>query len=103
MDKQYRQGDVLLVKVTSLPHDAEAEKIDDKHIILAYGETTGHAHRLSTAYATAYKWQGNRLIEVHQPSELIHEEHNSINLPPGVYKVVLQREYSPSKISQILD
>lgn len=50
-DKQtiVRQGDVLLIKVTELP--AEAKDITPEgDVILAYGEQTGHCHRIA-AYA----------------------------------------------------
>lgn len=45
MEKQLRQGDVLLVPVTSIPATAKEVTPDNGlPIILAYGETTGHAH-----------------------------------------------------------
>jgi hypothetical protein len=103
MDKHYRQGDVLLVKVGSLPKDAKPEAPDEKNIVLAYGETTGHSHRIAAAYAKAYQWKGDRLIEIKQQAQLVHEEHNAISLEPGIYKVVLQREYTPTAIRQVLD
>jgi hypothetical protein len=102
MNEHFRQGDVLLVRVDTLPQGAKKEQIDDS-IVLAYGETTGHAHRMSAATATAYAWQGDRLIEVHQPTDLTHEEHNPIHLIPGVYKVVRQREYTPERIRRVAD
>lgn len=103
MNKHYRQGDVLLVKVDCVPNDAEAEKIADKQIVLAHGEVTGHSHRISAEHASAYQWEGDRLIKVQEPTDLVHEEHSSINLDPGVYKVVIQREYTPSAIRKVVD
>lgn len=102
MNEHYRQGDVLLVRVASLPLGAEQEKADDS-IVLAYGEVTGHAHRISTAGASAYQWQGDRLIEIREPSDLVHEEHAPIHLKPGVYKLVQQREYTPERIRRVAD
>lgn len=101
-NEHYRQGDVLLVRVDSLPKGCKAEQ-NDKDIVLAWGETTGHSHRISTAYATAYAWQGDRLIEIRKPSDLVHEEHHSIRLVPGIYKLVQQREYTPERIRTVSD
>ena len=102
MNEHYRQGDVLLVRVDSLPKGSKLEK-NEQDIVLAYGETTGHAHRISTAYASAYQWQGDRLIEIRKVSDLTHEEHHSIRLVPGVYKLVQQREYTPERIRTVSD
>jgi hypothetical protein len=103
MGNQFRQGDVFLIRVGSVPMGAAKEKSKDPDIILAHGEATGHAHRISAEAVTSYRWQGDRLIEVTRESDLLHEEHEAIKLPPGVYKVVIQREYTPDGFSQILD
>ena len=42
--KQYRQGDVLLIEVESIPADAVIDLLQDNKAMLAYGEVTGHAH-----------------------------------------------------------
>ena len=42
MTKQYRQGDLLLVKTDKMPNAAKKKKTD----IIIEGEATGHAHRL---------------------------------------------------------
>jgi hypothetical protein len=103
MNEHYRQGDVLLVKVDSVPKGATREKNNEDSIVLAYGETTGHAHRLKATGVLAYQWQGDRLIEVTETSALTHEEHSPITLVPGVYKVVHQREYTPERINRVVD
>ncbi len=90
----FRQGDVLLQRVTKLPEGARPVEWD-KRVVLAYGEVTGHAHAISTQYATMYMWKGDRLLEVKSGAKLVHEEHATIALPEGVYKVIQQREYVP--------
>jgi len=90
----YRQGDVLIQKIDRLPVDAREVEWDDR-VILAYGEVTGHAHALSTAEAKMYSWQGERILEVKPGAKLVHEEHATIVLPEGFYKVIQQREYVP--------
>jgi hypothetical protein len=90
----YRQGDVLLQRIDRLPSDAHPVEWQDR-VILAYGEVTGHAHAISTEHASMYMWKGDRLLEIKTGARLVHEEHSTINLPEGVYKVVQQREYVP--------
>lgn len=41
---QYRQGDVLLERIDRRPKDLKQQDRDKGRVILAYGETTGHAH-----------------------------------------------------------
>lgn len=47
----FRHGDVLLVQVPALPAGAtKADKQGDGRtgVVLAYGEVTGHAHRIES-------------------------------------------------------
>ncbi len=101
MNTQFRQGDVLLVQVGFLPEDASLEPTSvapiKNRIILAEGELTGHAHAVPSAAAAMYQWQGDRLLAVNQATALTHEEHNPIALQPGIYKVVIQRQYDPAR------
>ncbi len=96
----YRQGDVLLQKIDQLPESAQPVEFENREnsenrIVLAYGEVTGHCHALSTATACMYTFLGERLIDVKEGALLRHEEHATIKLPQGVYKVIQQREYVP--------
>jgi len=91
----YRQGDVLVQKIDKLPADARAVECE-KRIILQFGEVTGHAHAISTDTASFFTAKGERYV-VTKPggANLVHEEHGTIFLPEGVYRVVQQREYVP--------
>lgn len=99
MTIQYRQGDVLLVRVAELPADAVPEGHKDR-IILAHGELTGHAHAVSAAAARMYLSAGERLLSVRTETQLVHEEHAPIRLEPGVYRVIRQREYVPGMFAR---
>ena len=90
----YRQGDVLIQRIEKLPENAVPVEWEDR-VVLAYGEVTGHAHAISTNHASMYSWQGERLLLIKAGAQLVHEEHATIPLPEGVYKVVQQREYVP--------
>ena len=103
MNKHYRQGDVVLVEVDSLPAGA-AKESDGNEVVLAWGEVTGHSHRLQAPEGVAYfALSGTNYFEIKHPSQLVHEEHDAIALSPGFYKVVRQREYTPERIVRVID
>lgn len=103
-----RQGDVLLIQVDEIPSDATACEIYGD-VILAYGEVTGHAHRLAPEkvrpFAKGGVWEpsAERFIQALEGAQLLHEEHSTIALPAGKYRVIQQREYSPSEIRAVAD
>jgi hypothetical protein len=119
MSKRFliRHGDVLVMSVDSIPADAVA----DGKMILAEGEVTGHAHRLKRCnqtiqdrvsnlaagapYAQRFIKGLDMFLQVLDDAgvDLVHEEHKTIHIPTGTYKVVIQREYSPSEIRKVVD
>lgn len=114
--KTFRQGDVLLVKVSGVfskgvPADAKDVTPKDR-IVLAYGEVTGHAHAVypetkdGKTVMPAKLWDAGaeRFLQVLEKTALKHEEHTAVDLAPGVYKVVRQREYvAPDINRQVAD
>jgi hypothetical protein len=106
----FRQGDVLLTLVAALPSGAK-DVTPDNRIVLAHGEVTGHAHAVyepltkDAPKGKARMWDAGaeRFLQVVEHTALKHEEHAAIPLPPGVYKVTQQREYSPSEIRNVAD
>jgi hypothetical protein len=88
----YRQGDIVIRQIPRLPSGVERQV----SAILAYGERTGHTHRLD---GRGQVWrQDTRLyLKLEQPSRVVHDEHGPVTLPPGVYEVVGQREYVSSE------
>ena len=100
----FRQGDVLLRKVKSIPADAVATEKKDR-IVLAYGEVTGHSHAITKLdnVDVFVKGDGTMYLRVKAETALQHEEHAAITLPPGNYKRVLQREYSPAGLRNVAD
>jgi hypothetical protein len=101
MTEMYRQGDVLLVKA-AMPKGAKKQVVD-KRIVLAWGETSGHAHAIDALSADLYVSGPDRFIMVKPGAQLVHEEHASIALTPGSYKVVQQREFMPAGIRAVID
>lgn len=81
-----RQGDVLLLPVSSLPPDAVVQT--DRVGIRIEGERTGHAHQLVGSVAVTP--DGREFIM--GGNALTHEEHRHIVTQPHWYEVRLQRE-----------
>lgn len=107
---KYQQGDVLLTKI-----DESEEKDTIRHrqlkkdimnkVVIRYGEATGHHHRFElkdlipgtevAAYGRNYS-DSDRVDVIKVDggeATMIHEEHNPINIPPGMYKVTQVREF----------
>ena len=99
MQAQFRQGDVFLCQIESLPKEAAEQKGLDK-IVLAYGEATGHSHSVSSTDARFYNRGDEDYLVVKTKAEVVHEEHDTITLLAGVYKVIRQREYEPIRGSE---
>lgn len=101
--KHYRQGDVLIERVKTIPQAAVRQKAKDR-IILAHGEVTGHHHSIDADAADWWKTADDeQYVQVKEPTKLTHQEHSEIALDPGVYRVKRQREYSPEAIRNVAD
>ena len=102
MREAIRHGDCYLKPITKLPDNLN--KIDGTTI--AYGEITGHSHRFENGLVQLFKDTNNQTyINVKQKSELVHEEHNAIEVLPGTYVLTMEREMNPfeQKVQQVLD
>jgi len=98
--KQHRQGDTMLVK-TSKPKKT-GEPIARGRIVIALGETTGHAHVI-TGEVAEFMVNGQRMIWVETPAPYVHDEHTPQTIEPGWYVVPQQVEYTPAKIRRVRD
>ena len=95
----YRQGDVVLREIPALPGGARptAERV------LAYGEKTGHSHRLE-GQGRVWRQDTRLYLVLEQPSQVVHEDHRSVTVQPGLYEIVGQREYiSPEEDRRAFD
>lgn len=101
----YRQGDVLIIPVDSVPSNTETVPRDQGRIVLAYGEVTGHAHAIVAPYAALVAKGAERFLTVKgtKAAFLRHEEHREIRLPPGNYQIIRQREYTPEEVRNVAD
>jgi hypothetical protein len=72
------------------------------HKILARGEATGHAHRLD-GDVQLYESRAELFFNAKVAVPLVHEEHETIIIPEGNYKVIRQREFGEDFIRYVSD
>jgi hypothetical protein len=102
--KQNLHGDVIVEKINDLPADFESMKAEPQGA-LAYGEHTGHLHKLfrmqdpdlmdAVSFDLRIDKAGNRWLKVEAKTAVKHQEHSPRVIPPGFYKIGIQREYDP--------
>ena len=101
--KVYRQGDVLITKIDSIPTGL----VKTNTVTLALGEATGHHHSIldgnAVGYADSEKGLAEFLTVGGNKAALTHQEHDTINLPKGNYKVTGQVEYTPERLLRVAD
>lgn len=95
-DRDYLlHGDVIVLR-DKIPSDFESwPMVEDS--CLAYGEATGHAHKI---FGGDFDLRENpktkgRHLRVVKECYLRHQEHREISIPPGDYRIGIQREYDP--------
>jgi hypothetical protein len=116
-----RQGDVAIVRIDKLPPKAvEAKRDEHGHIVLAFGEHSGHRHAIRDKEVTAFRLESSERDALSAEVDYItvggsgatlnHEyvtgqkaDHDPLSLPAGIYKIVGQREYSPEAIRRAVD
>lgn len=105
----YRQGDVLIVPVTenAVPDGVRtagpSRRRPRESMILALGESTGHAHAVVATrdqgdFYPAPAQSEPAFVFLPLGGKVVHEEHGTIPLPEGWFKVVRQREYEPDAV-----
>lgn len=113
---QYRQGDVFIERVTTIPTQIWKQETS-RRVILAHGEMTGHHHvleaaepadwwkegEISTADKKPVASSGALFLSLPTGGTVTHEEHATIELPPGDYRAIRQREYSPQAVRNVAD
>ena len=102
---QYRQGDVFLELVAEIPEKLKTIPATSGRLILARGESTGHHHSIKSGSSQLMSTPNGEMFLLVQEGDALleHQEHAPINLPPGQYRVHIQREYSPEAIRNVQD
>lgn len=87
-----RQGDVILLPIAKILGD------ELPHLTLVEGISTGHSHRISQGVATLFSHNGDRYLRVRSKYAILsHDEHRSLKVRHGNWKVFIQREYVPQR------
>lgn len=96
-----RQGDVAIRRIANLPQNTAKRESG----ILAFGEVTGHCHKLDNLEVAEVLEVGTDMyLRVSEDGvRIVHDEHREISLPAGNYEVTIQREYSPQAIRNVQD
>jgi hypothetical protein len=105
----FRQGDVLIVPIAAdaVPAATLAagplSRRPHEPMVLALGEATGHAHAVVAREDKGFLFPAPSEAQpafLHLPlgGKVVHEEHATIPLPEGWFRVVRQREYEPSAV-----
>ena len=99
-----RNGDVLLVRVDSVPKNTKPVARDAGRVILAYGEKTGHAHAIVDENVEMVSTEdANELylmVYGDEVATLTHDEHAPLTIDPGSYRIVYQREFVAPEIER---
>jgi len=93
--KKYQQGDLIL-KETKVPKKEYGRKLN--HLILQQSDVSNHKHQLINGDAILYEGKNKDefyLIVNSVLTSLVHEEHESINIPKGKYFIYGVREFDP--------
>jgi len=91
--KTYRHGDVVINKVEELKGFNPR-----KNNVLAYGEVTGHSHKVlpktkEDIVEVFENEKGELAFRVNGVAVVTHEEHKTIEIGTGIYRINQEREY----------
>ena len=104
--KTIRQGDVLLIPVNTMPEDLEEMEYKDRAVVME-GEATGHCHAFYDGGVKLYRApkaaRPSYLRVVETEAFLRHEEHETAKVPPGIYQIPQQSEYTPGELRRVTD
>ena len=84
-----------MIGASEIPSNAKREDTS-AGVVLAYGEVTGHAHRICEG--SVEMWSADKLrfmVVGEEGATLSHEEHGPMRIEPGTYEVRIQKVYDP--------
>lgn len=87
-----QQGDVVLRRIEALP-EGEKTIISKKHLVLAEGEATGHAHTIDEDESELIAIGEKMILNLKNTATLTHQEHGPITLEPGLWDIGKVQEY----------
>lgn len=116
MKLKYRQGDVLIWSCDDSEFERQLKDAEPKQLnangdaVVALGERTGHSHRVTRLARGARAFrktiptgEAHLFDFVGRGHRIDHEEHAAIDLPPGKYKMTIQRQYVAGRVRNVAD
>jgi hypothetical protein len=114
MNQIFAQGDLLIERVADLPPSGTViNPGPDGAVVLAEGEMTGHRHAI---YETVTMFRDDGLARdipdglyighvrvLDDAAHVQHDEHATIELPKGTWRVRRQRELEPKDVRIVRD
>lgn len=114
MSELFAQGDLLIERVSDVKPSGSIKTAEaDQGHVLAEGEVTGHFHAIHNHVVffrddglardiPANLYIGHIRVGA-EPAHLDHDEHATIMLGEGTYRVRRQRELDPSEVRVVSD
>lgn len=93
-----RQGDVLAIKIDSLPKGLKKKKDN----VLVHSDSTMHDHTLVKGTVYTDK-KGKMYADVPQKTQIVHtEDHNPVDLKKGVYEIRRQVQHTMGDMVEVV-
>lgn len=108
------QGDLLLRRIEALPANAKLAQAEKGSFVVAHSET-GHNHVIAERQNVKLYTTGDpmisylEVIEATDKTETLlkhlrsFDTHETISIPPGIFEVRRQREYTPEGWRRVED
>ena len=98
---QIQQGDIILIPISEIPDSALLQEGD----LIQEGEATGHAHRLTEGQIYVEPDSKVKYLRLVVPSEVTHNTHHPIQVPPNLYevRVVLEKGMFSDLVAPVVD
>jgi hypothetical protein len=90
--KTYRHGDLGITPTKEIPKGLK-KIYSGKEFILAYGEATGHHHKLVADKVEIFMDNSGKMYFKTDGGELTHQEHKTIKIDKGCYFVNRENEF----------
>lgn len=94
----YHQGDIILRRINQIPNTAKKTRDE----IVAYGEVTGHAHRIKNS--EIFEENDKTFVRVLDIEPMSHDTHPpTLPIETGDYERLRQYEYFPEGELEVKD
>jgi len=94
---QGRQGDLMFIKVNTIPKTAKLVKSG----VILHSDTTSHEHKIVGGKLYKTK-KGDQFAESSGKTTVTHEEHGTLFLSKGKTKIVRQRQYVGNDMVEVV-